>query len=135
MHEDRERCLGTGMDGYISKPILSQELFDAIERFALPAIETPSEEIDIDRGATVGKSQSLSESGLARGDQSGDLGWGLEGGACSCQRHEGIGNLTHRKGAFEAASTLASTAREEDLGRAEDASRCLQDALMSLKGG
>ena len=50
MHEDRERCLGAGMDGYISKPILSQELFDAIERFALPAIETPSEEIDIDRG-------------------------------------------------------------------------------------
>ena len=39
------------------------------------------------------------------------------------------------KGAFEAASTLASTAREEDLGRAEDALRCLQDALMSLKGG
>jgi len=29
--EDRERCLQAGMDGYISKPIASQQLFEAIE--------------------------------------------------------------------------------------------------------
>jgi CheY-like chemotaxis protein len=28
---DRERCLEAGMDGYVSKPIKSKELFEAIE--------------------------------------------------------------------------------------------------------
>jgi len=31
MSGDRERCLGAGMDGYVSKPIRSQELFRVIE--------------------------------------------------------------------------------------------------------
>ncbi len=34
MNDDRERCLQAGMDAYVSKPILPQELFDTIERFA-----------------------------------------------------------------------------------------------------
>jgi CheY-like chemotaxis protein len=29
---DRERCLAAGMDGYVSKPIDPEELFQAIER-------------------------------------------------------------------------------------------------------
>jgi len=32
MAGDRERCLAAGMDGYVSKPINRQELFDTIER-------------------------------------------------------------------------------------------------------
>jgi len=32
MKGDRERCLQTGMDDYISKPIDSQRLFEAIDR-------------------------------------------------------------------------------------------------------
>jgi CheY-like chemotaxis protein len=28
---DRERCLATGMDGYVSKPMRTTELFAAIE--------------------------------------------------------------------------------------------------------
>jgi signal transduction histidine kinase/DNA-binding response OmpR family regulator len=32
MKGDRERCLAAGMDGYIAKPILSGELYSAIER-------------------------------------------------------------------------------------------------------
>ncbi|MGD9023089.1 MAG: Hpt domain-containing protein, partial [Deltaproteobacteria bacterium] len=31
MKEDRERCLGAGMDSYISKPIRAEELFSVIE--------------------------------------------------------------------------------------------------------
>jgi len=31
MKGDRERCLAAGMDGYVSKPVRSQELFQAIE--------------------------------------------------------------------------------------------------------
>jgi CheY-like chemotaxis protein len=32
MREDHARCLEAGMDGYVSKPIRSEELFSAIER-------------------------------------------------------------------------------------------------------
>jgi CheY-like chemotaxis protein len=32
MKGDRERCLEAGMDGYVSKPLRSQELFETIER-------------------------------------------------------------------------------------------------------
>jgi CheY-like chemotaxis protein len=34
MEGDMQRCLDAGMDGYLSKPIRSRELFEAIERFA-----------------------------------------------------------------------------------------------------
>jgi signal transduction histidine kinase/ActR/RegA family two-component response regulator len=34
MKGDRQRCLDAGMDSYLSKPIRSQELFEAIERFS-----------------------------------------------------------------------------------------------------
>jgi signal transduction histidine kinase/AmiR/NasT family two-component response regulator len=34
MKDDRQRCLDAGMDGYICKPIRSQELFDIVESFA-----------------------------------------------------------------------------------------------------
>jgi CheY-like chemotaxis protein len=34
MTGDRQRCLDSGMDAYICKPIRSQELFDILERFS-----------------------------------------------------------------------------------------------------
>ena len=34
MKGDRERCLAAGMDGYVAKPIQSQELFAQIEKLA-----------------------------------------------------------------------------------------------------
>jgi len=34
MEKDREKCLKGGMDGYISKPIKSEKLYEVIERFA-----------------------------------------------------------------------------------------------------
>jgi CheY-like chemotaxis protein len=33
MNGDRERCLGAGMDGYLSKPVSRDELLDAIAKF------------------------------------------------------------------------------------------------------
>jgi len=38
MKGDRERCLAAGMDGYISKPIRAEELFEAIENRGLSPI-------------------------------------------------------------------------------------------------
>jgi CheY-like chemotaxis protein len=37
MTGDRERCLAAGMDSYVSKPIQSKELFEAIEKLIVPA--------------------------------------------------------------------------------------------------
>jgi CheY-like chemotaxis protein len=36
MKGDRERCLGAGMDGYISKPIHAKELFETVANLAPP---------------------------------------------------------------------------------------------------
>lgn len=40
MKDDREKCMEAGMDGYISKPLNTQNLYDEIERF-LELEETP----------------------------------------------------------------------------------------------
>src|SRR5262249_20764863 len=36
MKDDRQRCIDAGMDGYICKPIRSQELFEIVESFTAP---------------------------------------------------------------------------------------------------
>jgi CheY-like chemotaxis protein len=41
MSGDREKCLQSGMNGYVSKPINVKELFDEIERL----VEDPISEI------------------------------------------------------------------------------------------
>lgn len=46
MKGDRERCIDAGMDGYVSKPISTQELFDVIKEFLTGSLGTeksPSE--------------------------------------------------------------------------------------------
>jgi CheY-like chemotaxis protein len=40
--EDEERCLNSGMDAYLSKPIRTVELFATIERLLAPKADTPS---------------------------------------------------------------------------------------------
>ncbi len=40
MKGDRERCLAAGMDGYISKPVQAQELFEAVENITRRAVVT-----------------------------------------------------------------------------------------------
>jgi CheY-like chemotaxis protein len=41
MQGDRERCLERGMDGYISKPITADQLYEVIEKVAFPPAEAP----------------------------------------------------------------------------------------------
>jgi CheY-like chemotaxis protein/signal transduction histidine kinase len=43
MRGDRERCMQAGMDGYVSKPVRTEELFNVIERLC-PATADDSEE-------------------------------------------------------------------------------------------
>ena len=42
MKGDRERCLGAGMDDYLSKPVQSKELFEAIARVRAAAESGPA---------------------------------------------------------------------------------------------
>jgi len=150
MPEDRERCLDAGMDDYLSKPILSHELFETIERFTAPqqhptqaapaargghtVTEIPGEEVASDRagGREVSiLSQSLTSLGAI---QTAISDRDLKAIRAHASAMKGSVTSLIAKGAFEAASTLASTAHEEDLDGAEDAVRCLQGALLSLKG-
>jgi PAS domain S-box-containing protein len=43
MKEDRERCMEAGMDDYLSKPILKEQLAAALERWSQPTIPTTQE--------------------------------------------------------------------------------------------
>src|SRR5262249_49669619 len=48
MRGDRERCLEAGMDGYVSKPIRAQDLFDAIEHAAFDSSESRAPAPDLE---------------------------------------------------------------------------------------
>jgi PAS domain S-box-containing protein len=49
MKGDREQCLAAGMDGYVSKPIRSEELLAALEKFAAKVALPASEQRDANR--------------------------------------------------------------------------------------
>jgi CheY-like chemotaxis protein len=42
MKGDRERCFAAGMDGYVSKPIQPQDLYDALENVTIDSMRTPA---------------------------------------------------------------------------------------------
>jgi len=52
MKGDRERCLSAGMDGYVSKPIRANELFDVLETLAAGRCSCPEASTDHDSKTT-----------------------------------------------------------------------------------
>jgi DNA-binding NarL/FixJ family response regulator len=48
MKGDRERCLGAGMDGYISKPVSRDELLGTVAKFAVDSQAVPG---SVDEGS------------------------------------------------------------------------------------
>ncbi|MCB9951153.1 MAG: Hpt domain-containing protein [Planctomycetaceae bacterium] len=42
MKGDKERCLAGGMDGYVSKPVRAQELYETLKEFAPVGLDTSS---------------------------------------------------------------------------------------------
>jgi two-component system, sensor histidine kinase and response regulator len=138
MPGDRERCLEAGMDDYISKPYRSRELLETIARATVPAQRVVEAHTSSPEARDLADGESLRTSPLVYSlNLLGEIQAAIVGRDLKAIRdHAGSmkGSITSlvAKGAFEAASTLESTAREEDLVRAEHALQCLQHALTSL---
>ena len=63
MKGDRERCLDAGMDGYVSKPIRAQDLYDAIAEAAAGKREQKSDAPDLVEGKTIDWDKAVEELG------------------------------------------------------------------------
>jgi signal transduction histidine kinase/DNA-binding response OmpR family regulator len=134
MPEDRDRCLKAGMDDYLSKPILSQALFDSIERITAPAASPMETKAATQPPAAASPEISALVQSLTSLEAIENAIAGVDLKAIRAHANAMKGSVTSliAKGAFEAASVLASTAQEDELPRAADAARCLHDALVSL---
>jgi PAS domain S-box-containing protein len=62
MKGDRERCLATGMDGYVSKPIQPRELWQAIEQL-VPANDPGANEPQLSLDAVLDRDEALERVG------------------------------------------------------------------------
>jgi len=157
MKGDRERCLASGMDGYVSKPIQRHELFGAIAALVpaespAPTVVAPNNPPAGDDGAIIDQVEALTRVG---GD------WGLLKSLAEMffdsypaqltELREAIGGgdgptvcrLAHTlvgavgifgaRPAVEAATRLETMGREGQLAGAEEAWKRLDMAIAGLK--
>jgi CheY-like chemotaxis protein len=156
MKGDRERCLEAGMDGYISKPIQPQELFEGIARLAtaggrgmnLPgkrAGDAPAQEV-MDRAEALARvggdlkllrelaqvfldstPAQLAELHAALGRRD------VQAVRCAAHALKGSVGTFGARIALEAAGRVEALARSGDLAGAEGACPALEEALAALQ--
>lgn len=137
MPGDRERYLEAGADAYVSKPVRSRGLLDTIRALTAPACDQNSAEasgVEVAQDSIASREISVFNETLSL---LGEIETAIAQGDLRAIRVNAIamkGSLTSvvAKGAFEAASLLASTEQEEQLTRAAEASRRLHEALAGL---
>ena len=156
MKGDRERCIEAGMDGYVSKPIQTNELFSAIGTLVPRVAVAPAPPDDLPAASENGKILDEDEA-LARVGGDRELLTSLTEvffdsyPAQLAQMREGISSgdakavyqlahtLVGAVGVFGAPSALAAATRLEAMGRegkisgAEEAWQQLDSALARLK--
>ena len=159
MKGDKERCLEAGMDGYVSKPIKAQELFDAIESLVKEVSATsPTDEAETAAPAEQNADEIFDKTAALEGID-GDVELLMELAGAFLEEYpkllseirEAIARddstaLMHAahtlKGsvgifaaniAFEAALKLETMGRAEDLANAEEAYAALEEELKRLK--
>ncbi len=149
MRGDRERCLDSGMDGYVAKPIRSEELFAAITDVMNALKESPDSlnATDIIDAATViarmgGNYKLLNE--IARvflGDCAqllSEVEKAVQNGDCTAVERSAnnikgaVGNFA-AKSAFEAALKLEMLGRSGDLTHAQGAFENLKEKIVNLE--
>ena len=153
MKGDREKCLAAGMDGYVSKPLRAEELYEAVEQTSSdlarsegtgPAEDRGENEV-FDRDAALsrmGGNQELLEelaalfleqvpslmSQLKQSIMSGDS----EALERAAHKLKGSVGVFDSNGAVEAAQTLESMGRSGDLSSSEGAYDLLADRVGKL---
>ncbi len=149
MKGDRERCLATGMDGYVAKPLRAEELFGVVEGLAADGAGTKapaSAEAAFDEATAIrrvgGDRELLAElAGLFLGQcplWMAEIRAALTGGdARALQRaahslRGSVGNFG-AAAAVEAAGRLETMGQRGDLAGAEEAWAALEEAVARLR--
>jgi two-component system sensor histidine kinase/response regulator len=155
MKDDRERCLEAGMDGYVSKPLQAQQLFEVIAGLVPTLAEAEADTPDqtaptepvFDRNAALdrveGNWELLQEIvGLFFDEIPGLLSAVQE--SIACRDAKALERVAHTlkgavgnfgaKGAFDAALRLEAMGRDRDLTNVAEAYAELEKEVTYLKG-
>jgi HPt (histidine-containing phosphotransfer) domain-containing protein len=153
MKGDRERCLAAGCDGYVSKPIRSEELWRAIEHVRPGAATTDAgDPADVPRPKAFDREEALARVGGDEELLKELVGLFLEdypgrlaelGRAVAAHDGRAVQRVAHSlkgavgafgaRAASEAALRLEAMGRRGDLSGAEEAWAALDDALARLR--
>jgi CheY-like chemotaxis protein len=141
MKGDRERCLASGMDGYVSKPLDARELYENINAFGGDGEKTPLLDESALLSGVAGDRKLLRElvqifledsppriAAIRAAVEKGDA---LELATAAHSIKSSVGVFS-KSGAFEAARALETQGRENDLRGARESLARLERAMVQL---